>query len=65
MGQRIYKVHFEMFTDGKWQTNMFSRDVAVSGGAEQAIKVAVQRERRDNGQRRIRVEAVELLAMED
>ena len=70
MGQRIYKVHFEAFIDGRWNTNMFSRRVAVVGGAEQAIKVAMTREKADDKRDkekplRYRVEQVSLIASED
>jgi hypothetical protein len=73
MGQRIYNVRFEAFIDGRWNPNMFTRSVAVIGGAEQAIKVALEREKkrdraeREEGERipRYRVEQVTLVAVED
>lgn len=65
--QRIYRVKYEGFEDGRWMSNYVARDVAVVGGAEQAIKVANQREKRDReaGFPRTRVEEVTLLASED
>lgn len=65
--QRIYRVKFEGFEQGRWMTNYLARDVAVVGGAEQAIKLAVQREKKDRepGSVRLRVEEVTLLASED
>ena len=65
MAQRLYRVTFEWFLDNRWQRNSFVRDVMVKGGAEQAIKVATQREKRDNGPARIRAEAVQLIGAED
>jgi hypothetical protein len=66
---RIYRVQFERFTtldnEPGWIPNDRQRDVAVHGGAEQAIKVALQRERHEYGQERIRVESVTLIARED
>lgn len=68
MGQRIYEITFEMFTDGEWHRNSFARNIAVVGGAEQAIKVAMQREKKDdkesNVRVRYRVEQVKLIAEE-
>lgn len=59
---RIYRVHFEWFSKGVWNRNMFSRDVAVDGGAERAIEVAKSREQRENGRSRIRVGVNHLLS---
>lgn len=66
MSHRIYQVTFEMFDEGRWIRNSFTRNVAVIGGAEQAIKVANERERKEQakGTPRFRVEAVELIAEE-
>ena len=66
MGQRIYEVTFEMRSEGRWIRNAFIRNVAVVGGAEQATKVAVQREKdaQADGTPRIRVESMRILAEE-
>lgn len=66
MSQRIYEVMFEMYDEGQWRRNTYTRNVAVIGGAEQAIKVALKREKddRDSALPRIRVESVRILAEE-
>lgn len=65
MGRRIYRVKFEAFEQGGWVQNADSRDVCVTGGAEQAIKEAVKRQKRSDAQGRYRVEQVVLVASED
>lgn len=68
---RAYEVVFEEHQSGVWTNNAFKRVVFVNGGAEQAIKVARERERADREETndeessgRWRVESVQLITQE-
>lgn len=66
MAKRIYRVTFENWTlTHGWQRNFEAENVCVTGGAEQAIKVANQRIRTHYGTMRLRAESVALIATED
>jgi hypothetical protein len=67
MGKRLYEVQFESWgtspNGGGWMSNWSKRTVAITGGAEAAIKEALRREK--GGQIRLRVEQVILRGAED
>jgi len=54
--RRLYKVTFEAFSDGEWQHNWCSRNVAITGAAEAAIHEAIKRE----GKTPFRIRAAEV-----
>ncbi len=59
------KVTFELKEEDEWYSNSSSRTVSVDGGAEEAIKLATERERDATSAGEIRAQSVVLLGIED
>ena len=62
---RMYEVTFELKDEGAWFSNFSSRTVSVDGGAEEALKLATEREKDATSAGEIRAQSVALLGIED
>jgi hypothetical protein len=63
---RVYRIEFDWYINYEWNKGGGQRTVIVRGGAESAIRVALERERRyDPKPRRLRARTVTLLTEED